>query len=181
MKKVLKNTKFLYIVSGVLLTILFTTFLACIPDSAAGAADGEPGTDGDPLVTLSYLDVKIQEIWTYFDGKISDIAASVQNLDKSIQQTPATAASKFEIVTLSKGRLLICDGSTEFILRTGEVTVVTGSQSQGGLSDVTQGANLANGQAVARDHHIIVPRSDGRGVAAVQDSILMVKGAYVIQ
>jgi hypothetical protein len=48
----------------------------------------------------------------------------------------------------------------------------------GGLSDVTGGTDVKHQEAVRSNHLLIVPRSDGRGLLAQTDIVLLVWGLY---
>ena len=69
---------------------------------------------------------------------------------------------------------------TELILRSGEATAV-GNIDGDGVSDVTLGVDLKMGEKINRNHLLIVPRKDGRGIVAKTDSWIMVKGKYEIK
>ena len=47
-------------------------------------------------------------------------------------------------------------------------------------SDVTDGANIDGDTVVPKNHHIVVPRDDGRGLSVVTDGAIMIKGNYEI-
>ena len=114
-------------------------------------------TDDDPVISLSYLN----EI---FMPKV---------------ETKIKESAVFTVANIKKGKTLSAKEGCEFILRGGEATVIA-SQS-GGISDVTDGADLADKEPVPPNHHLIVPRDDGRGFKAVTDVIIMVKGAYEVK
>ena len=115
----------------------------------AGSFAAEPGTDGDPLITRSYVESVIY---------------------------PAT---RFKVVAVNQGQSLILGEGSEAILRMGTATVI-GTQ-KGGLSDVTMGFDLADGNAIQGNHHLIAPLNDGRGIKAHAYCLIMVKGDYSIK
>lgn len=143
-----------------------------------------PGSESDPLITSSYLDKKVQEITAIFQSKVEQTNNNLSVLDKKVEELSkqkggASSAAIFEIVNLPAGKKLIGENSTEIILRTGGIKVFSPNSS--GLSDVTSGFDIAPGAAVSKNHLLIVPRTDGRGVQAQTTSIIMVKGNYTIQ
>lgn len=85
----------------------------------------------------------------------------------------------WQVVNLKAGQKLMAGAGTELILRAGSANAVT--SPGGGLSDVTAGKDLSGGVALVANHLVIVPRADGRGVAAVTDAVFLVRGAYTIQ
>lgn len=90
----------------------------------------------------------------------------------------AGAGEQYAIVNLSKGDMLSCKAGCEFIIRMGTGKIV--ATPKGGICDVTSGVDLANGSAAPSNHHLIVPVSDGRGMVANTDMIIMIKGKYEI-
>lgn len=86
---------------------------------------------------------------------------------------------QLRVVTLAAGQQLIGDGGTEIILRGGKTTAI--GTAAGGLSDLTGGKDLVTGVTVPPNHLLLVPRSDGRGVKAVTDAILLVRGPHSIR
>jgi hypothetical protein len=54
------------------------------------------------------------------------------------------------------------------------------ASASGGLSDVTDGANIDGDTVVPKNHHIVVPRDDGRGLQVVTGGAIMIKGKYEI-
>lgn len=149
-----------------------------------------PGSDGDPLITSSYLDKKLQEISDSLQNTIKNLQAKIEQndsnltvLDKKVEefgkQAPGGSGSIYEVISLPTGKKLICENSTEVILRSGKAKVV--SSNAAGLSDVTTGFDITPGKYVERNHLLIVPRTDGRGVVAQTLCVLMVKGTYSIE
>lgn len=130
----------------------------------------EPGSNSDPLVTLSYVNKAVDQIKVYIDEKISNI---------SIETETPSVSSELVIVNVKKGELLIGKAGTELILRGGKAKVVGGPL--GGLSDVTKGDELNHDEAVSHNHLLIIPRSDDRGIYATEDAIFMVKGVYEVK
>ncbi len=146
-----------------------------------------PGSDEDPLITSSYLDKKVQEvvlnIETSVNQKIKQITNSISVLDKKVEdmsgQSSEGTGQGFKPIDIPAGKKLTCEASAEIILRAGKAKVV--SETGAGLSDVTSGADIKAGEYITKDHLLIVPRTDGRGLAAVANSVVMIKGKYVIE
>lgn len=128
----------------------------------------EPGSEKDPLVSISYVDKKIAEVKNYIDEKIS------KNENGNTE-----SSSQLEIVDVKKGQALIGEMGTEIILRGGEATSI--ASELGGLSDLTEGKDLPMGTSIKSNHLILVPRSDQRGVYAITDAIFIVRGSYIVR
>ncbi len=115
-----------------------------------GAAIPAFANDDDPLVSLSYLNQRLEAI----EKKISQSPAP--------GGAPAQASATLEVVNLNKGDRLIVAQGTEMIPRSGRVDTI--AQDLGGLSPL--------------NHMLIAPRSDGRGLSAATDAIVLVRGSY---
>ncbi len=139
------------------LKVLIVALALIVTTAAVGAASYEPGSSDDPLVTKSYVDAQIA----------------------ALKGSSGVAATVFEPVFVEKGKTLIGGGGTELILRSGGALAV--AKGSDGLSDVTEGKDLGGGFAVTKNHLLLVPRDDGRGISAATDIWVMVKGTYSIE
>ncbi|WP_425447115.1 hypothetical protein [Dethiothermospora halolimnae] len=189
----MKYNKKKKIIYGLLIILTLTTIGKVVLAS--------PGNEDDPLVTLSYVEKRMEQIKYYFDEKIekifSEIDSNTEEIDKlkeendmlkkaykgvndkPIDNTGVNDDANLEVVELSKGQQLICDGGTEIILRGGKATAIT--SDLGGLSDVTEGVDIKMNQSIPLNHLLIIPRSDGRGVYVDNYAIFMVRGSYKIK
>ncbi|MBC7339090.1 MAG: hypothetical protein H5U04_04435 [Firmicutes bacterium] len=113
--------------------------------------------------------------------------ASAQAPEPGTEQDPLVTKSyvdnrlqplNLEVVELPKGKQLVAEAGAEIIMRSGKATVVPGNL--GGLADVTAGKDLTKGDAPL-NHLLVVPRSDGRGVKATTDCVVLVRGGYTIR
>ncbi len=141
-------------------TVLIVALALIVTTVAVGAAGYEPGSSEDPVVTKSYVDAQIAAL-------------------KSSGGTSGTAAAVFQPVFVEAGKKLVGGEGTELILRSGGALAVASGQD--GLSDVTAGRDLAGGLAVSRNHLLLIPRDDGRGISAATDIWVLVKGTYSIE
>jgi hypothetical protein len=107
-------------------------------------------------------------------GSESDPVVTKSYVDKQLSE----AGGIFMPLDVPAGKRLIGGAGTEIILRSGEASAI-GNESNG-VSDLTDGADLQTGSIVQRDHLLLVPRDDGRGVSATTDVWLMVRGPYTI-
>jgi hypothetical protein len=136
--------------------------------SVEADSSSTPGTVDDPIVTKSYVD---------------KIVAKLVNEEVAKLGTGSGGSSaKIEVVTVPWGtKVIVADGG-ELIVRSGKA--VAYSTDKNGLSDMTDGLDIAPGKAVAANHLILFPRG-GRGVEAdpkqTKGLIVLVRGAYVLQ
>ena len=75
---------------------------------------------------------------------------------------------------MNDSQKLVCGAGAELILRQGGGTIF--SSLNGGLADVTEGVDLADGTPVPANHLLIVPVSDGRGFVAHGNVLVLVRG-----
>lgn len=137
----------------------------------AKVAFTEPGSSSDPLVTLSYVENKIEQLKYYVDSKIAG------------SSTTNTKQANWEVVEVPAGSSLICKDGTEIILRSGRATAIA-VQKNGivnGLTDITAGKDLGIDELILANHLLIVPRNDGRGAKAISHTFFLVKGEYEIR
>ena len=169
-----KSKKLLLILlCGSILTLMFMLSAAATP---------APGSEEDPLVTRSYVDRLISDILNTPHGGGALNAVQMQAIiDEVVIRLGADglAGDKFTPIHLLSGQTLFGNEGTEIILRSGSAVV----QAYGvdGLADVTSGRDIGLGENIERNHLLIVPRTDGRGVHATSDIWLLVKGGFSVR
>jgi len=135
--------------------ICMMVLLSLAVTSAVVFADtADPGSSEDPVVTKSYVDAQIAAL-------------------------KASEGDSFKVVFLEKGKKLIGEEGTELILRGGTAKAVDNGTN--GLSDLTAATELMGGKSVEKNHLLIVPRGDGRGIKAESDIYVMIKGGYTTE
>jgi hypothetical protein len=110
------------------------------------------------------------------------LAAPGSSDDPLVTKSYVDVGTKFTILELSAGQVLLSGDSAEVVLRSGQATVIAGTN--GGMSDVTTdgNGNLVTGDAVVLNHLMISARNDGRGIRITSASaFIMVRGPYSIQ
>ena len=134
------------------------------------------GSQGDPLVTLSYLENifrpqverMAQDAVTGYEDELTDA------LNDAIDQRAGT--STFQVVTLSRGQTLTGRVGCEIMLRVGAAAVANGSP---GLIDTTDGSTLDGGELVT--NHLYMVTIDTRSVTAAAGTVrLLVRGPYTV-
>lgn len=139
-----------------------------------------PGSDQDPLITLSYLnDTFMKQIMAKVDEKIAARNSQIaQQLSGEISGEGSGVAETFVVVTLTKGQVLTGGIGCEVMLRIGTASCV--SPSSPGLIDETAAKTLNDGGALVQNH-LYMMTIEGRGVKATADTTkLLVRGAYTI-
>lgn len=134
----------------------------------AVAVIATPGDGNDPIVTLSYInDTVIPSLKEYVDSKIA-----------SAPQTPTGSSSSYNLVNVKAGQKIIGSEGTEFVLRMGSGTIV--ATANGGVADLTDGTDLADGSPIPANHNLLSPKNDSRGLHMSTDGIILIKGTYTV-
>ncbi|SDK96155.1 hypothetical protein [Natronincola ferrireducens] len=159
-----------------LFTIVIVLGVLVVIGQVVYASNKEPGSMEDPIVTRSYVEQRIEQLKFYIDEKLS----SSQPSQPQPPVVEPSKGNKLDIVYLKTGEILIADEGTEIILRRGRAVVV--DSPSGGIVNVTIGGDIKKNETIMPNHLHIVPRSDGRGVKALGDDvILMIRGSYRIE
>ncbi len=180
--KVLRFKHVIFIIIIVVISFLFVHIVS--------AVTAEPGTEADPVVSQSYVDQKVTELTAKLDAantaigdltkKISSLEAANEALSKQLKEVQPDAM-KFQPVQLKAGQQLSAGESVEIILRSGKAKAIAGTY--GGLSDITAASSedIKTGVNIPLNHLLLVSRDDGRGITAVTDSWIIIKGTYTIK
>lgn len=164
------------ILKKVLSIILIVFIILILPINPL--INAAPGDNNDPIVVLSYLNQRFNElVEKYSLNKIAEHEKTIAELKEKLNNSGA-GSSTLVVVELKAGESLIAGAGAEIILRGGSVNAI--ASSLGGLSDVTSAKDIPHNAAVVANHLLIVPRNDGRGVKAVTDAILLVRGEYKV-
>ena len=145
------------------------------------------GTQGDPLVTLSYLnDVLRPELDSEFDSMLGEKSdelkeefdAAVKELeDKYANSSAGGSMSTYSVVTIENGQKLTGAVGTEIMLRVGSAKV--SAPASPGLIDTTTGGILENGSQLVKNHLYMVT-IDGRAIVSTAHTLVIVRGQYTI-
>ncbi|MGB3368658.1 MAG: hypothetical protein WBA54_14275 [Acidaminobacteraceae bacterium] len=141
----------------------------------------EPGSTSDPVVTLSYVEMKIEQLKEELRKEFSGSTTSQipeTTIANGSSSTEETQSAVFKVIELKAGDKIYLGESTEFILRAGEALTIEGPG--GGLADLTTGIDLKNNEAVPLNHLNLASRGDGRGLSATTDGWILIKGKYTL-
>ncbi len=151
-------------------------------------------SSSDPLVSLSYLNNVFKP---GIDNEIASLRSTIGTLESTIGDLESDidslntqlAGTQYTVICVKKGYKVISDNnpsvSTELILRSGTATAVSqyshGDENPQGLSDLTSMDELLNGDELAKNHYIIIPRGDGRGVLVTSaEAYFLIRGPYSV-
>ena len=161
-------------IAGLLVVLVICGTLGVTATMAA-----EPGTDGDPLVTLSYLnETFINDIMKKVDEKIAARNTQIAQQLSGQMVGGRGVASTFTVVTLTEGQTLTGGIGCEVMLRVGSAVCV--SPSNPGLIDESGATTLNNGGNLVQNH-LYMMTIEGRGVKATAATTkVLVRGSYTI-
>ena len=179
-----------YWITRLVILMLASYALLVVSVTAAGSA----GSEGDPLVTLSYLNEtfmtqlmgRLDEKLEQRDKELSDkLAAQVAEDTRRLSEQygvntggSSGTTDVFTVVTLSNGQVLRGTIGCEVMLRVGTANCVASSEP--GLIDETDASTLSGGKALVKNH-LYMMTIDDRGVKATAETIkLLVRGSYTI-
>lgn len=139
-----------------------------------------PGDSNDPIVVLSYLNDRLEDLIQKYSLKdIDGIKKQVDALSKNTNNPGGeSTTAALEVVEIKAGEKIIAKAGTELILRSGKATII--ASELGGISNITAGKDFTQGMEVIPNNLLIVPRDDGRGVYTDSYAIFMVRGTYEI-
>ena len=142
--------------------ILIFSIICILMSSAIVLAS--PGDSSDPLVTLTYItDVLLPDVDARIERKVNEVQSAT-----------------FKLINVDAGDVIYGEMGTELMVRSGGATIIAGKNG-GGIADLTSGSDLAGDTYVSLNHHLLIPRSDSRGLYFVTVSIIMVKGKYSLR
>lgn len=147
--------------------------------------------EDDPLITLSYLEYRLNEISNNIADELPKEESSLKELGEIVARqeeeikkildnvnNSSNNTNNLEIVELKENQKIILKAGSQIILRAGEAYAIT--SELGGLSDVTSGVDIKENETIPLNHQLIIPRSDGRGVYVNSYGIFMVNGSYEV-
>lgn len=170
----LKKKKLVTIISAILGVILIVGIWA--------VAETNYGSEGDPLITLSYInDVFTKQITEKLNEQIDTRVTELKaELEASIAELESRYSDqkRFVLVTLSDGQILTGSVGTELMLRVG--SAVCYASASPGLIDSTSAGILENGGSLEKNHMYMIT-IEGRGIKAAASSVMvLVRGDYTI-
>lgn len=177
--------------SGKFYFIAIIALLVCFAFQAVQAATSEPGSEGDPLVSKSYVDQQLNILLEKFrtlqlqnNELTTKIAALQTGLDELAAGGAGSSAQGYTVVEMTAGQLLLAgEGGVELILRSGQAVAISGINGDG-IADITAGKSTAydlkSGDALPQNHLLLLPRNDGRGIQASTNIFILIRGEYTI-
>lgn len=131
---------------------------------------------------------KLQSQIANLSSEVERLKLLISQLDaklKSISSPSGTKKGEFiytkgyEVIKVPKGKTVLFDASTEFVVRVGKTVSVVPKGAT--IIDLTAGKDVGANQQLSFNHFYLVVRSDGRGFKASEDVWVIVNGGYKIK
>lgn len=151
----------------ILIVVLLSSFIVYASSS----------TKNDPLVSLSYLDNRIEALKVQLKSELREEFEKEKS--ENTQNSNTTSFPVFQVMELKENKQIMFSDSAEFILRSGEAVVF--DMTSNGIADLTSGTTIRNDEEIIKNHHMLVPRNDGRGVRSITPIWIMIKGEYLVK
>ncbi|MBN2558224.1 MAG: hypothetical protein JXB33_05680 [Clostridia bacterium] len=130
--------------------------------------------DSNTLTRVSNLEIQTGALQ-------NDVDDSTKRIDfMDITMRNLSDGTVYQVVKVDPGVKLLASGTGEVILRSGSARVI-GNEHGEGLSDLTTGRELKDGESLEKDHLILIPRGDGRGIITDTVCYIIYKGLYHLQ
>lgn len=156
-----------------------TILILCVMFTAFATATGETyTTEDDPLVSLSYVNAEIDKVKAELKAEME--AYVREEIAKNSVGGSGTNQVVFSTEKLNAGQKVVALGACDVILLTGSAKAVCPSNTQT-LTDKTTENSIINNGEIIKNHYIIMPKADGRGICCTSSGTeIMIKGEYKI-
>jgi hypothetical protein len=140
--------------------------------STGGTTGGT--VDGNTLTRINNLEVQTGAL----QNDVDDTLKRVDFMDTTVRNL--SDGTVWQVVKVDPGIRVLASNTSEVILRSGTARVI-GNEHNEGLSDLTSGRDVKNGEIIEKDHHLLIPRGDGRGIITETVCYIIYKGLYYMQ
>lgn len=141
--------------------------------STGGTSTG--GTvDSNTLSRINNLEVQTGAL----QNDVDDSNKRVDFMDTTMRNL--SDGTVWQVVKVDPGIRVLASDTGEVILRSGTARVI-GNEYNEGISDLTSGSEVKNGELISKDHHLLIPRGDGRGIITETVCYIIYKGLYYMQ
>lgn len=170
------------------LALIIVICAAAVLSVIALAVESGYDSTSDPLVAQSYLEARLEEQRQEYEAIIDSLEASLDNrlndiIGSSDGNVYISTDASFETVTLAKGDVIYPkDGMLEIILRSGGAVAVVPSGLPA-IANLTNGAEMTDQKMLVKNHLILIPANDGRGVKIVSSkgAEILIRGEYTVE
>jgi hypothetical protein len=148
-----------------------------------GGSTGLPA-QGENNIDISALRAEIfGEVMEAVEAYLATLDPSHAPQDPDAPTPPPEITDReleFTTINVSYNQVLTLENGAEAILRNGTAIIV--ADGNVGLVDMTAGRDIRAGESVPRNHLLIAPRTDGRGLRfTAASSWVMVRGGFSLE
>lgn len=144
------------------------------------AAAPQGGSAGDPLVTKSYVDEKVSEVIDLVSTVIEQGQNENTNPNTDNNSNAGSSSMTYQAIgPIEAGQVIYGGEGTEIILRGGSAKAVCPGEN--GLSNLTNGTDIANEKEIPLNNLVVIPRRDGRGIRIESTAYIMVRGEIIYE
>ena len=136
---------------------------------AFGAGSAEPGSQGDPIVTLSYLESRLEQL----EGSGRTEGKSSSGADDDSGGTHANPDGGFTRMELLKGQELVLSEGSTLVVYSGNGRITGGS----GLINLTSGELFSAGTSAVL-YSVFLGVDDESGIKANGSMVVYVSGNF---
>lgn len=137
--------------------------------SSTGTIGGT--TDSNTLTRINNLEVQTSSLQKEAD----DTTKRMNFIDNTVRNL--SDGTLYQVVKVDPGTRILASGTSEVILRSGTAKVI-GNEYGEGISDLTEGREVKEGEYIQKDHLLLIPRGDGRGIETESVCYIIYKGLY---
>ena len=141
--------------------------------STGGTSTGV-AVDSNTLSRINNLEVQTGAL----QNDVDDSNKRVDFMDTTVRNL--SDGTVWQVVKVDPGIRVLASDTGEIVLRSGTARVI-GNEHNEGISDLTSGAEVKNGELLVKDHHMLIPRGDGRGIITETVCYIIYKGLYYMQ
>lgn len=141
--------------------------------STGGASTGG-AVDSNTLSRINNLEVQTGAL----QNDVDDSNKRVDFMDTTVRNL--SDGTVWQVVKVDPGIRVLASDTGEIVLRSGTARVI-GNEHNEGLSDLTSGSEIKNGELIIKDHYLLIPRGDGRGIITETVCYIIYKGLYYMQ
>lgn len=140
--------------------------------SSTGTIGGS--TDSNTLTRVNNLEVQTSSLQKEAD----DTTKRMNFIDNTVRSL--SDGTLYQVIKVDPGTKILASGTSEVILRSGTAKVI-GNEYGEGISDLTEGREAKEGEHIQKDHLLLIPRGDGRGIETESICYIIYKGLYYTQ
>lgn len=137
-------------------------------------SSGGTGIDASALTRINNLEIQTGAM----QNELEDSTKRIDFMDTTVRNL--SDGTVFQVVKVDPGIKVLASDTGEVILRSGMARVIGNIHGEG-LSDLTSGREIKEGEYIEKNHLILIPRGDGRGIITETVCYIIYKGLYYMQ